>query len=135
MGPPYATGLVHTSMAGRYGGDRPVGGGCKPHGAFDVAAGRGGIGVLPGDGPPATTGPSHGDHPMQRELPALARKRIAAAAVARLDASGLYDCDYANLALAIVRELGMPIPRRYDLDDVVGRIGDLVALRLEAACN
>ncbi len=68
----------------------------------------------------------------------LARKRIAGLAVGRLAFRGLLDSrtvSYPNVALAIARELGMPIPSRDDMADVVGRMGDLIALRLEEACN
>jgi hypothetical protein len=75
---------------------------------------------------------------MQKEMTALTRKRIAGLAVDRLAFRGLLDSrtvSYSNVALAIVRELGMPIPSEDDMAAVVGRMGDLIALRLEAACN
>lgn len=72
---------------------------------------------------------------MQKEMTALARKRIASLAVGRLDMLGAYDCEYDDLALAITRELGMPMPSKADLGDITGRIADLVSYRLEAVTN
>lgn len=71
-------------------------------------------------------------------LTALARKTIASLAVGRIALRGLLDSrtvSYPNVALAISRELGFGIPGRDDMADITGRMGDLIALRLEAACN
>ncbi len=66
---------------------------------------------------------------------ALTRKTIAKATLDRLEAFGSYDCDLSVAALAIADEMGSPTPGPYDLEDIVGRIADLVVLRMEAACN
>lgn len=65
------------------------------------------------------------------QLTALARKRIAAEAVAILDRIGAYDCDYELVALDAAKGLGVDAINRDDMRDIAGRMGDLIALKIE----